>query len=134
MAMKLNDGEEILIQCQGNNIKSFMNVQQGTFYLTNQRFIFARASKGVRFWAAPIHGFLEGWDVEFAFPYTEFSALQVAKHGFAKKFVIQTLSGASYNIQVQKKEEWLDVLRQALVQYSGGHVMDDGAGGFYVAR
>ena len=69
MALELNHCEEILRQNMGTYKGSgFLGTKNGTFYLTNQRLIFATASKSVSFWLTPAAQFIPGSTVVWEIP------------------------------------------------------------------
>ena len=132
MDFKLENNESIVLEMKGNHIRSFLNVEQGTFYLTNERFVFARPCKAVRFWAPIAEGFVKGVDVSFAHFYAELASATIKKHGFAKKIALTFKSGVTYEVQPMKLEEFMTALRNLVAANS--NVVDDGAGGFSVAQ
>ena len=134
MAHFLENDEQIILHGNGSYIKSMMNVLQGTFYLTNKRVVFARAAKGIRIFAAPIGGLVQGTDVTFVYPYTEFKSLTVAKHGFAKKYILTWLSGDNQAVQLIHHDKWMATFRELLAAHSGGTLVDDGAEAFHIER
>ncbi len=134
MAIQLNPNERHALEVRGTHLKSFINVHQGTIYLTTERFIFARPEKGIRTWAPMLEGFVDGVDVAFQFPYNMFESIKKGRHGFASKLTIRLLSGDTFDIQVTNQDTWLSMLRDMITNKSGGHVVDDGMGGFYVMR
>ena len=134
MSSFLLDGEQIVFQGNGSHIKSFINVSQGTFYLTNKRLIFARPSKAQRIFIPEFSSVITGTDLTFAHPYSQFKSLVVEKHGFAKKYTLTWLTGEKESIQVMEVESWLRFLSEHVKMYSGGEVVQDNAGGFYVVR
>ncbi len=132
MDFTLENNESIVLEVKGTHIRSFWDVIQGTFYLTNQRVVFARPCKAVRFWAPMAEGFVKGVDVSFAHFYTDISSATIKKHGFAKKIALSCKSGVSYEVQATKLDEFMATLRNH-ISANGGNVVEDGAGGFTVA-
>lgn len=131
MEFVLQNNESIELEMKGVHIRSFLGVDQGTFYLTNERLVFARPCKAVRFWAPVAEGFVKGVDIAFAHFYNDFVSATIKRHGFAKKIAMTFKSGATYEVQPMKIEQFMATLRN-LVASVNGNVTDDGAGGFRV--
>lgn len=132
MEFVLQNNESIELEMKGVHIRSFLGVDQGTFYLTNERLVFARPCKAVRFWAPVPEFFFKGVDVSFAHYYTDIAAVTIKKHGFAKKIVVICKSGATYSIQPMKWEKFMDTMRVLVAMVNNNQLTDDGAGGFRV--
>jgi hypothetical protein len=128
----LRENEQIVLEMKGSHIRGIMSIDQGTFYLTNERIVFARPSKAARFWAPVPEFFFKGIDVSFAHYYTEIAAVTIKKHGFAKKLVVICKSGATYSIQPMKWEKFMDTLRVLVAMVNNNQLTDDGAGGFRI--
>ena len=129
----LRENEQIVLEMKGSHMRGIMSMDQGTFYLTNERIVFARPSKAVRFWAPMAEGFVKGVDISFAHYYTEIAAVTIKKHGFAKKIVVICKSGATYNILPMKWEKFMDTMRVLVAMVNNNQLTDDGTGGFTVA-
>ena len=134
MKLTIGENEKIELQVQGSHIKSFINVIQGTFYLTNERIIFARPNKAVRFLVPEVAGFVTGTDAVFAYPYTQLTSAVTKRHGFAKKTTVTFQSGESYDIQAMDHEKFMKTFRELVVATSGDSVRDDGEGCFSIVR
>ena len=133
MDFTLENNESIVLEVKGVHIRSFFNVEQGTFYLTNERVVFARPSKAVRFWAPVAEGFVKGVDISFAHFYADLASATIKKHGFAKKIALTWKSGVTYEVQATKHDEFMATLRNH-VSANGGNVVEDGNGGFTVSQ
>ena len=134
MKLEFAENEQVELQVQGSHLKSFLNVIQGTFYLTNERIIFARPNKAVRFWIPEAAGFITGTDAIFAHPYTQLVSAVIKKHGFAKKTTITFQSGESYDVQAMDHDKFMTTLRNLVIAANGDNVRDDGNGNFSVVH
>ena len=134
MKLTIGENEKVVLQMQCSHFKGFMNIHQGTIYLTNERLIFARPNKAVRFWAPAVEGFVTGTDVSFAHPYTDFVSITTKRHGFAKKETITFQSGESYDIQAMDYDKFMSTLHELVAAANEGKVSDNGEGCFSVVR
>ncbi len=118
---------------KGNYIKSFLNVEQGTFFLTNERLFFNKVSLGMQFAVGAFSGLLDGDKFLFEARFEDIRSFIRKRHGFTYKYVLTTSRG-EYPIQfVQDTPVWIDQIVKALKARCPEAVVTESADGFIVS-
>lgn len=137
MSTDLLNGERLLTKAACYHNKSFFNMQSGTFYVTNYRFIFARPSKTARFFLEggliDQLGGLKGTEVAFEIPLKDIKGF-FKKKKLSSYYLLKTTT-SEYKIQMKAfTMDWLPIFKEAVSQSVSGTVVDSEFpyGGFIV--
>ena len=125
MALQLAEGESILRQNMGNyKGKGFFGAKNGTFYLTNQRLIFATASKGISFLMGAGAQFVPGSKVEWEIPLGNITGFGFERVGLGKWSCV-TAKGEKYLCGFMSND-WIHSYIKDAITAHGKSVVADG--------
>lgn len=127
MSTDLLNGERLLTKAACYHNKSFFNMQSGTFYVTNYRFIFARPSKTARLLLGNSLidqlGGLKGTQVAFEVPLKDIKGF-FKKKKMSSYYLLKTTT-AEYKITMKAfTMDWLPIFKEAVSQAVSGTVVD----------
>lgn len=110
MGIRLRNGEQILKHSLGPYIKSKINVINGTFYLSNQRFIFAKHS----FWDYMLFGiftqFIKASKIYFEIELNNIVKVELIK-GYYNIYTIDKCYKVGFT---QNSKKWLNFIIDAI--------------------
>lgn len=139
MSTDLLNGERLLTKAACYHNKSFFNMQSGTLYVTNYRFIFARPSKAARFLLGTSLidslGGLKGTEVAFEIPLKDIKGFFRQKKSSSYYLLKTTTSEYKFTMKVTPVSlDWLPIFKEAVSQSVSGTVVDSEfpLGGFIV--
>ena len=107
--------ESIEIEGSGTHIKSIINYISGHAILTNRRLIFCNKNIESTMMLAGLVGVALSMarkqvKISFQIALTDVKSVTKSKHGFASKYVFETVDGKIYNLQFTKEKNWVEGL------------------------
>ena len=107
-------------------LKSLLNINQGTAYLTTKRFLFGKRSGLFNALAGPLLMHLKkGGNIVFEIEFTNIKSIVKGKHGIGSKYIFTNLSGQEYAVQFNKgktgQDGWLNSICRA-AENSGNNI------------
>ncbi len=125
MAIELANGENILRQNMGNyKGKGFFGTKSGTFYLTNKRLIFAKASKGMFLLLGAGSNFIPATNVMWEIPLEKIIGFGIERKKIGAWHYVET-SEEKFTVAFMSKD-WVNVYIKDAITNLGKSVVADG--------
>lgn len=115
----IHNNEQVYLEGSVTFLKTSYNVNQGTAYITSERFVFCKRSGLSNALLGPIFmHFSKGKTIVFEIKLNEIKSIGAIKHGLTKKYILKSKNGNEYALQfVKNKEKWLKTIQDAILNH-----------------